>query len=155
MPSLLLRQQMDDLTRGYTQSKADYDVLLKKKNDSEMATSMEQMQQGERFTMIDPPSLSLKPDFPNRLKFCEMGLGVRHGAGLGFGGRVLNFLDGRLYSEKEIKTLVPVAIISEVPEVLLRRINGATRDKGHWMVDGGAGSSPSFWPGPRSVFFHG
>ena len=31
----------------------------------------------------------------------------------------LEFLDDRLYSEKEIKTLLPVAIISEVPEILL------------------------------------
>ena len=113
-----VEQQMDDLTRGYTQSKADYDVLLKKKNDSEMATSMEQMQQGERFTMIDPPSLSLKPDFPNRLKFCEMGLGVGMVLGLVLAGG-FEVMDGRLYSEKEIKALVPVAIISEVPEVLL------------------------------------
>ncbi|MDR3577818.1 MAG: Wzz/FepE/Etk N-terminal domain-containing protein, partial [Anaerolineaceae bacterium] len=50
-----VEQQMADLTRGYEQSKADYDDLLKKKNQSEMATSMEQMQQGERFTMLDPP----------------------------------------------------------------------------------------------------
>jgi len=68
-----VEQQMDDLTRGYTQSKTDYDALLKKKNDSEMATSMERMQQGERFTMLDPPSLPQKPDFPNRLKFCGIG----------------------------------------------------------------------------------
>jgi len=113
-----VEQQMADLTRGYEQSKLDYDDLLKKKNDSEMATSMEQMQQGERFTMIDPPSLSLKPDFPNRLKFCEMGLGVGMALGLVLAGG-FEVMDGRLYSEKEIKTLVSVAIISEVPEVLL------------------------------------
>src|SRR5215469_14624075 len=34
-------QQLTDLTRGYEQSKANYDDLLKKKNESEMATSME------------------------------------------------------------------------------------------------------------------
>jgi polysaccharide biosynthesis transport protein len=113
-----VEQQMADLTRGYDQSKADYDDLLKKKNESEMATSMEQMQQGERFTMIDPPSLPLKPDFPNRLKFCEMGLGVGFALGLVVAGG-FEFLDRRLYSEKEIKALLPVAIISEVPEVLL------------------------------------
>jgi succinoglycan biosynthesis transport protein ExoP len=109
---------MDDLTRGYTQSKTDYDELLKKKNDSEMATSMEQMQQGERFTMLDPPSLPQKPDFPNRLKFCGMGFGV----GLALGAVVaggFEFLDGRMYSEKEIKKLLPVAILSEIPEISL------------------------------------
>jgi polysaccharide chain length determinant protein (PEP-CTERM system associated) len=109
-------QQLADLTRGYDQSKANYDDLLKKKNDSQMATSMEQMEQGERFTMLDPPSLPLKPDFPNRLKFCGIGLVV--GLALGFavvGG--FEFLDDRLYSEKEIKDLLSTGVISEIPEV--------------------------------------
>ncbi len=82
-----------------------------------MATSMEEMQQGERFTMLDPPSLPTKPDFPNRLKFCGLGLAV--GLALGFlvaGG--LEFLDDRLHSEKEIKSLLPIAVISEIPQVL-------------------------------------
>jgi uncharacterized protein involved in exopolysaccharide biosynthesis len=113
-----VEQQMDDLTRGYDQSKADYDELLKKKNESEMATSMEQMQQGERFTMLDPPSLPLKPDFPNRLKFCGIGLGVGLALGLVVAG-ASEVLDGRIYSEKEIKAMLPVAIISEVPELLV------------------------------------
>ena len=69
-------QQLTDLTRGYEQSKANYDDLLKKKNGSEMATSMELRQQGEHFRILDPPSLPLKPSFPNRLKLCGIGLVV-------------------------------------------------------------------------------
>jgi polysaccharide chain length determinant protein (PEP-CTERM system associated) len=113
-----VEQQLADLTRGYDQSKVDYDALLKKKNDSEMATSMEQMQQGERFSMLDPPSLPLKPDFPNRLKFCGIGFGVGLALGLIVAGG-FEILDDRLYIEKEIKTLLPVAILSEIPEILL------------------------------------
>ena len=74
-------QQLADLTRGYDQSKASYDDLLKKKNDSAMATSMELLQQGERFRVLDPPSLPIKPSFPNRLKFCGIGLAGGTGAG--------------------------------------------------------------------------
>jgi succinoglycan biosynthesis transport protein ExoP len=109
-------QQFADLTRGYEQSKANYDDLLKKKNSSQMATSMELLQQGEHFQMIDPPSLPLKPDFPNRLKFCGIGLGV----GIALGGIVaggLEFLDDRLYDEKALKGLLPVAVISEIPPI--------------------------------------
>ncbi len=109
-------QELADLTRGYDQSKANYDDLLKKKDQSVMATSMEEMQQGERFTMLDPPSLPSKADFPNRLKFCGIGLAV--GLALGFlvaGG--FEFMDDRLHSEKEIKALLPVAVISEIPAI--------------------------------------
>jgi polysaccharide chain length determinant protein (PEP-CTERM system associated) len=110
-------QQLADLTRGYEQSKNNYDDLLKKKNESAMATSMELLQQGERFRIIDPPSLPLKPDFPNRLKFC--GIGVA--AGLAFGALVVGafeITDDRLYSEKEIKDLIPVPVILELPVIV-------------------------------------
>jgi capsular polysaccharide biosynthesis protein len=108
-------QQLTDVTRGYDQSKANYDELLKKKDESAMATSMEELQQGERFTILDPPTLPTTPDFPNRLKFCAMGLGA--GIALGFAvAGAFEFLDDRIYSGKEIKALLPMAIISEVPE---------------------------------------
>jgi succinoglycan biosynthesis transport protein ExoP len=110
-------QQLADLTRGYEQSKSSYDELLKKKNESAMATSMELLQQGERFLIMDPPGLPQKPQFPNRLKFCGMGLG----AGLAFGIVVVGafeMLDRRIYNEKELKGLLPVAVLAEIPEVI-------------------------------------
>jgi succinoglycan biosynthesis transport protein ExoP len=109
-------QQLADLTRGYDQSKANYDDLLKKQNESEMATSMERMQQGERFSTLDPPSLPAKPDFPSRPKFCGIGLAVGLVFGIVLVG-VLEAMDDRLYSEKEIKALLPMAILSEIPEI--------------------------------------
>jgi polysaccharide biosynthesis transport protein len=110
-------QQLADLTRGYEQSKTNYDELLKKENESRMATNMEQLQQGERFTILDPPSLPLKPAFPNRLKMCGMGFVVGVILGALIVG-ILEFLDDRLHSDKEIKKLLPASVISEVPEVL-------------------------------------
>lgn len=109
-------QQMADLTRGYDQSKEYYDDLLKKKNQSEMATSMELLQQGERFSVLDPPSLPLKPDFPNRVKFCGMGVGIGLALGVLVAG-AFEFIDDRMHSEKEIKSLLPIAVISEIPEI--------------------------------------
>jgi polysaccharide biosynthesis transport protein len=109
-------QQLADITRGYDQSKANFDDLSKKKNASVMATSMEQMQQGERFTMLDPPSLPTKPDFPNRLKFSGMGIA----AGLGLGCLfvlVLEFFDDRMHGEKEIKALFTVPFLAEIPQI--------------------------------------
>jgi polysaccharide biosynthesis transport protein len=109
-------QQLADLTRGYDQSKANYDELLKKKNESAMATSMELLQQGERFRIIDPPSLPLRPDFPNRLKFCGIGLAVGLVLGVGVVG-AFEMLDDHVHSEKELKELLAVPVISEVPVI--------------------------------------
>ncbi len=110
-------QQLADLTLGYNQSKAHYDDLLKRKQDSQMATSMEQNLQGERFKPLDAPSLPVKPDYPNRLKFCLAGLV----AGLTLGTISVvsfEFADDRMHSEADIKDLLPVPVICEIPQVI-------------------------------------
>ncbi len=109
-------QQLADLTRGYDQSKAAYDELLKKKNESAMATSMELLQQGEHFRIIDPPSLPVKPSFPDRLKFCVIGLVVGLALGVAVAG-VAEQMDDRVYGEKELKALLPVSVVSEIPVI--------------------------------------
>jgi capsular polysaccharide biosynthesis protein len=78
---------------------------------------MEQMQQGERFTILDPPSLPTKPDFPNRLKFCGIGLFVGLVLGLVVAGGI-EFFDDRLYSEEEIKSLLPMGVLSAIPRIV-------------------------------------
>ena len=72
------------------------------------------LQQGERFRIIDPPSLPLKPDFPNRLKFCVIGLGIGLVLGMVVAG-AFEMMDDRIYDEKELQKLLPVPVISEIP----------------------------------------
>ena len=130
-------QQLAELTRGYEQSQATYNDLLKKKNDSAMATSMEQMQQGERFTVLDPPSLPGKPDFPDRLKFCAFGLAF----GIALGAAVvalLEYLDDRLHRDQEIEDLLPAAVITEIPEIL--RDQDESRNKRRALLGWAAGA---------------
>jgi len=115
--SPIREQELTELMRGYDQSKADYDSLLKRKNESELATNLEQQQQGEHFSVLDPPNLPTKPFSPNRLKLFGMGLA----AGLVLGGVVAGgaeFIDGRVYTEAELKKLVPAEVIVEIPAVI-------------------------------------
>jgi polysaccharide chain length determinant protein (PEP-CTERM system associated) len=107
-------QQLADLTRGYDQSKADYDSLLKKKNESELATSLERQQQGEHFRVLDPPNLPTRPYSPNRLKLLGIGLvvGVVLGALL---SAATEIADDRVYSNQELKKLLPAEVIAEIP----------------------------------------
>lgn len=111
-----IEQQYAEVTRGYDQSKLIYDDLLKKENASEMATSMEQLQQGEHFTILDPPSLPVRPDFPNRLKFCGIGLAVGFALGIIVAGG-FEFADDRLHNEADLRAMIPLAVLSEIPEV--------------------------------------
>jgi succinoglycan biosynthesis transport protein ExoP len=121
-------QQLADLTRGYEQSKATYDDLLKKKNESKMATSMELLQQGERFRVVDPPSYPEKPEFPNRVKFCVIGIGLGLSLGLVVAG-AFEMIDDRLYDAKDIRKLLPVEVIGEIPAILEPADAGNARRK--------------------------
>jgi uncharacterized protein involved in exopolysaccharide biosynthesis len=112
----VMEQQYADITRDYEQSKTDYESLLAKKNQSEMSTDLEKTQQGEHFRMLDPPNLPVRPYKPNRLLLCGAGLavGLVFGAGFAIGQEKLS---GKIYSEREIKKLVPFDVIAEIPQI--------------------------------------
>jgi polysaccharide chain length determinant protein (PEP-CTERM system associated) len=147
-------QELADLTRGYDQSKASYDELLKKKNESAMATSMELLHQGERFRVVDPPSLPLKPTFPNRLKLCGTGLFLGMALGLGF-VVAAEMMDGRVHDEADLKRLLQVPVISEIPIIADPKTARAERRRTQLgftmasLVFGVilAGSALSYWKG--------
>lgn len=110
----VMEQQFADITRDYDQSKANYDSLLAKKNQSEMATDLEKTQQGEHFKMLDPPNLPVKPYKPNRLQLC--GLGII--AGIFLGGLAAvgsEMMGGKVHTERDIKKIVPFEIFAEIP----------------------------------------
>jgi len=133
----VMEQQFADITRDYDQSKAYYDSLLSKKNQSEMATDLEKTQQGEHFRMLDPPNLPIKPDKPNRVKLCAMGLvlGLFLGGGTAAG---MEIIGGRVHTEREIKKLVPYEIFAEIP-VLQTPTEQASVKRGN-LVAGAAGA---------------
>jgi polysaccharide chain length determinant protein (PEP-CTERM system associated) len=121
-------QQLDDLTRGHEQSKANYDELLKKKNESAMATSMELLQQGERFKIMDAPSFPHKPLFPNRFKFCAIGLAIGVALGVIVAG-AFETLDDRLHSAKAILKVLNMDAIGEIPVIVNERDKRVGRRK--------------------------
>jgi polysaccharide chain length determinant protein (PEP-CTERM system associated) len=112
----VMEQQLADLTRGYDQSRVNYNSLLAKKNDSEMATNLERRQQGEHFRILDPPSLPLKPYSPDRLKLSGIGLFVGLALGLLLSAGA-EFFDGRIYSEEELRKMIPGDVMCEIPSL--------------------------------------
>jgi polysaccharide biosynthesis transport protein len=110
-------QELADITRDYDQSRTYYESLLAKRNQSELATNLEKRQQSEHFRIIDPPSLPIKPYSPNRFKLNMIGLAL--GLALGVAGIVgSEFLDDRIYDDKEFKKMIPVELMVEVPPVI-------------------------------------
>jgi uncharacterized protein involved in exopolysaccharide biosynthesis len=79
-----VEQEYKSITRDYQTALDFYNDLLKKQNNSQMATELERRQQGESFRVLDPPSLPQRPSFPDRRLFAlgGLGLGLVLGAGL-------------------------------------------------------------------------
>jgi polysaccharide chain length determinant protein (PEP-CTERM system associated) len=125
-------QQLADITRDYDQSRSNYESLLGKKNQSELATALENEQEGETFRVIDPPSLPAKPYSPDRFKMACIGLFVGLVFGVAAAGGA-EFVDDRIYKEAEIKKLVPTEVLVEIPPILtVADEQGQTRS--NWLV---------------------
>ena len=109
-------QELAAITRDHEQSRAYYESLLAKRNQSEMATNLEKRQQGEQFRMIDPPSLPQRPYFPNRLLF-SLG-GIAFGLVLACGNIVgRELIQGQIYGEEELKAVISAANVVLIPGV--------------------------------------
>lgn len=119
-------QEMAALTRDHEQSRAYYDSLLAKRNQSGMATDLERQQQGEQFRMIDPPSLPQKPYSPNRLMFCFAGLGGGFALAVVMLA-VLEFASPRLYREEEVRNLIESPMVISIPPVITEAEKRRTR----------------------------
>ncbi|HKN70072.1 MAG TPA: XrtA system polysaccharide chain length determinant [Terriglobales bacterium] len=132
----VMEQQYADVTRDYEQSKTDYESLLAKKNQSAMSTDLERTQQGQHFRMLDPPNLPVRPYKPNRLMLCGAGLavGLVLGGGFAFGQEKLS---GKIYSEREIKRLVPFDVIAEIPPIESLQEQSSHR-RGAWVAGAAA-----------------
>jgi polysaccharide chain length determinant protein (PEP-CTERM system associated) len=112
-------QQLAEVNRNYENSRQNYQSLLQKKMQSELATNLEKRQQGEQFRIIDPPNLPLKPSEPNRLEIIAIGwvLGICIGVGL---TALQEMRDESIHSERALHEFVPLAILVHVPPLRSR-----------------------------------
>lgn len=109
-------QELADVSRGYEESKANYNSLLQKQNQSQLATSLEQRQQGEQFRILDPPSLPDRPSAPNHLLLSVAGLLA--GAALGVGLTILLEMTNVLVrQEKDLEGLLPTRVLVGIPHL--------------------------------------
>jgi protein tyrosine kinase modulator len=109
-----VEQQYKELTRDHQTALQFYNDLLAKENQSEMATSLEQRQQGEQFMVMDPADLPEKPTFPNRPLFAGGGLGVGFALGLGI-SLLLELLDKSLRTENDVEQMLGLPTLAMVP----------------------------------------
>lgn len=93
-----------------------YSELRQKHLQAQVAQGLEKNQQGERFSLIEPPLLPEKPSKPNRLAIIL--IGVVLGIGLGVGtAALLEFSDQSIRSPDALSRLTSLPVLVTIPEL--------------------------------------
>jgi len=116
-----VEEEYKQITRDHDTALDFYNSLLKKMNESSMATALEQRQQGEQFHIQDAPNFPEEPIFPNRRIFGLGGLAAGLFAGLLLAG-LLEYRDTSLRNERDVwaftklSTLAVISYIDSLPQ---------------------------------------
>jgi polysaccharide chain length determinant protein (PEP-CTERM system associated) len=114
--SPVVEQQFKEMTRSYQSALEFYNELLKKRDNSAMATDLQHQQEGEQFRVLDPPSLPDKPSFPKKPYFLGGGLG----AGLALGVGILALIaisDTSIYTERDVELCLQLPVLGLIPNL--------------------------------------
>jgi uncharacterized protein involved in exopolysaccharide biosynthesis len=119
-------QQLSGILRDYELSQKEYQDLLGKEQQSQLAMSLEKRQGGQQFRVAESPSLPTLPSSPKRLKISLGGVGG--GILLGLVIAVLaEIKNPKLYNEHEVSRRFSMPLVVGLPmllapaEVRLRR----------------------------------
>jgi uncharacterized protein involved in exopolysaccharide biosynthesis len=112
--SPIIQQEFKALTRDYQTALNFYNDLLKKRNESQMATELEHRQQGEQFRVLDPPDLPERPSFPKRRLFALGGLiaGVVSGFAM---ATMFELRDKSMWTKEDIEFYLRVPTLALIP----------------------------------------
>jgi uncharacterized protein involved in exopolysaccharide biosynthesis len=113
-----VQQEYKQLTRDYQTALEGYNELLKKRDQSAMATDLERRQQGEQFQVLDAANLPDKPSYPKKHLFALGGLGGGFVLGLGL-ALFLEMQDTSFRNEKDVEAILRLPVLAMVPDVAL------------------------------------
>ena len=109
-------QELLDLNRNYSNIRGQYNSLLSRKLESEIAVNMEKKQKGEQFKIIDPAKMPEKPYEPDleKLFFLVMVAGLGVGAALIV---LMEYFDTAFRRAEEIEPYLKVPVLAYVPKI--------------------------------------
>jgi succinoglycan biosynthesis transport protein ExoP len=104
-------QQQAGIVRDTEVLRQQYADLVKKEQESQLATNLEKQQGGQQFRLIDPASLPSMPSSPKRVKTSFGGLAAGFALGLGL-ALLMELRDTSFHTEKDItKHLEPPFVL--------------------------------------------
>jgi polysaccharide chain length determinant protein (PEP-CTERM system associated) len=109
-------QELTLLTRDYDLMKTNYQSLLDKKIQAQLAENLERKQQGEQFKILDPARLPEKPIKPDRNKIFLIGgmLGLALGVGLTW---FRESLDQSFHTVSDVESYLELPVLATIPNL--------------------------------------
>jgi uncharacterized protein involved in exopolysaccharide biosynthesis len=109
-------EELSLLMRDYEHLKTNYQSLLDKKIQSQMAENLERKQQGEQFKVLDPAQMPEKPIRPDRDRILLMGAGIGMMLGLGL-AYFRETWNQKFHTESEVESVLGVPVIAVIPNL--------------------------------------
>jgi len=116
-----VEQQLKELSRGYEVTQKEYQSLLDKKLQAELAANMERKQKGERFKVLDQAKIPERPFKPNRQKIILFGVFLGMAIGSGLVG-VVEYLDHSFYKIEDLEQFTGISVIASIPKIKAKKL---------------------------------
>jgi uncharacterized protein involved in exopolysaccharide biosynthesis len=110
----IVEQQYKALVRDYEIASKKYQEIKAKQREADLSKSLEQGRMGERFTVVDPPTLPSKPYSPNRPAIAFLGLLTAIGCGLGL-VVLMEAMHGGIRGERALTGIMGAAPLVVIP----------------------------------------
>jgi polysaccharide chain length determinant protein (PEP-CTERM system associated) len=125
-----IADEYNALRRRYENAVSDYSTMRRKQLTADMGASLELNQKGERFTLVEAPSMPNAPDSPNRMMIAGGGAVFAMGLGL-MALLAAEFFDTRLRSARKLESVTDMEPLVLIPDI---RTSGDLRRT--WAVRG-------------------
>jgi polysaccharide chain length determinant protein (PEP-CTERM system associated) len=109
-------QELAIITRDYDTTRELHRALLAKRGEADMASELEQRQQGETFRVIEPARLPEHPAGPNRFRLLLVGLALALGAS-GVAVLLAEQVDTSFRRVDEVRATAPMPVLSAIPRI--------------------------------------
>lgn len=111
-----VERELTALMRDYENAKAKYEEVKSKQLNSKMTVTLEQENKGERFVLIDPPTLPEKPSKPDRKKISVVGILAAIGLAIAM-MIALETIDKRIRTEEQLTAILNIEPLVVFPYI--------------------------------------